>query len=335
MLRIAHLVDDQSAGGVTRYLSFISGTPGMAALARHQIVPVSRTRPASVHVKADLIVSHLAITWRGLPGLIALRARHAGTPLVHVEHSYSEGFTAANVPARARFFTLLRCSYALFDRIVAVSEGQGDWLTRRGLVQPDALTVIRPTVDLSGFRALPAPEGRLRHFGAIGRFDRQKGFDLLIQAFRDVPGDDLRLTLYGDGPERTRLEALAAGDVRIQFAGFAPDPVRAMRQCDVIAMPSRWEPFGIAASEARAARRPLLVSGVDGLADHVRLGAIRVNDPSVEGWTAALQRLAGAQMPTSLPPRRIEEQATIAGWRNLLGDLLAGGDPIALQQERA
>ncbi|MBR9763840.1 MAG: glycosyltransferase [Rhodobacteraceae bacterium] len=332
MLRIVHLVDDQSAGGVSRYLDFIARGPGMGRLARHQVVPVPRARPASVQVQGDLIVSHLAVTWRGLPGLIALRARHASTPMVHVEHSYSEGFTAANVPARSRFFTLLSCAYALFDRVVAVSEAQGGWMTRRGLVRPEALVVIRPTVDLSEFRALAAPEGRLRHFGAIGRFDRQKGFDLLIQAFRDVSGNDLRLTFYGEGPERARLEALAAGDVRIQFAGFAPDPVRAMAQCDIIAMPSRWEPFGIAASEARAARRLLLVSGVDGLADHLEMGAIRVSDHSVEGWTAAMQRLAGTRMPTSLPVRRIEEQATISGWQHLLSDLCTKGDMIALAQ---
>lgn len=332
MLRIAHLIDDQSAGGVTRYLEFIANTPGMAKLARHMIVPVPRTRPASVRVEADLIVSHLAISWRGLPGLIALRARHAATPMVHVEHSYSEGFTAANVTSRARFHTLLRCAYALFDRVVAVSEAQGNWLTRRGLVRPEALAVIRPTVDLSAFRALPAPEGRLRNFGAIGRFDRQKGFDVLIQAFRDVPGNDMRLTLYGDGPERARLEELAAGDVRISFAGFAPDPVRALAQCDVMLMPSRWEPYGIAAAEARAARRPLLVSGVDGLADHVALGAIRVSDVSIEGWTEAMVQIAGTRMPTSLPARRIEEQQTISGWRQLLSDIYAGGDVIALPQ---
>lgn len=332
MLRIAHLIDDQSPGGVTRYLDFIAHTPGMAKLARHMIVPVPRTHPASVRFEADLIVSHLAISWRGLPGLITLRARHAGTPMVHVEHSYSEGFTAANVPARARFHTLLRCAYALFDRVVAVSQAQGDWLTRRGLVRPETLAVIRPSVDMSEFRALPAPEGRLHNFGAIGRFDRQKGFDVMIRAFRDLPGNDLRLTLYGDGPERARLEELASGDVRIRFAGFAPDPVRAVAQCDVMLMPSRWEPYGIAAAEARAARRPLLVSGVDGLADHVEMGAIRVPDLSVEGWTAAMAQIAGTQMPTSLPARRIEEQQTISGWRQLLAEIHAGGDVIALPQ---
>ena len=62
MLRIAHLVDDTNPGGVTRYLDFLARDPGMAALARHEIVEVPRTRAASARVQADVIVSHLTGT---------------------------------------------------------------------------------------------------------------------------------------------------------------------------------------------------------------------------------------------------------------------------------
>ncbi|SER99373.1 Glycosyltransferase involved in cell wall bisynthesis [Tranquillimonas rosea] len=321
MIRIAHLVDDTGAGGVTRYLDFLAADPVMARRMTHRIVPVSRTRPAATAIKADLIVSHLTVTWRGLPGLMALRARHAGTPIVHVEHSYCAGFVAANVRARRRFHTLLRTAYALFDRVVAVSEAQAEWLRLRGLVSDAALSVIPPCVELKAFHALPAPEG-CRTIGAIGRFDRQKGFDLLIRAFRALPEPTLVLRMIGDGEERARLEALAEGDPRIRFEGFASDPVAAMAGCDAVAMPSRWEPYGLVALEARAAGRRLLVSGADGLADHVGYGATPVQGGTVEAWTEALQAVRRGEAEVTFGAVADGGRQCRSGWDALVSTTL-------------
>ncbi|WP_102223385.1 glycosyltransferase family 4 protein [Acidimangrovimonas sediminis] len=290
--RIAHLVDDTTPGGVSRYLAFIAADTGMAALGTHRIVPVPRSRPASVSVEADIIVSHLTITWRGLPGLMALRARHAGTPLIHVEHSYCEGFVAANVRARRRFLTLLRAGYALFDRVAAVSAEQAGWMDRHGLVAPGVLSVVPPSVDFAPFRAVDAAADPARTFALIGRLDRQKGFDVAIAAFRAVEGPDLRLKIFGEGPEGAALRALAAGDARITFEGHAPAPNAAYAAADVVLMPSRWEPFGLVAREALVAGRRLVVSATDGLRGPLGPGATRVAGLSVGQWSEAIAGLA-------------------------------------------
>jgi glycosyltransferase involved in cell wall biosynthesis len=318
MLKVAHLVDDQNPGGVTRYLDFIARDPDMACFARHEVVPVTRDRPFTARLDADVVVSHLTVTWRGLPGLMALRARHAGRTLLHVEHSYSAGFVAHNVTARRRFYTLLRTGYALFDRVVAVSEGQADWLIRRALVPAEALSVIRPCVDLGAFRALAAPSDAVRVIAAVGRFDRQKGFDLLIRAFRRVARADLRLRLVGDGPERATLEALAAGDPRITFGGFVGDVSELLAHCDAVAMPSRWEPYGLVALEALTAGRPLLVSPIDGLKDHVAAGARPVPAFSEEAWAHAIEELVTRKPAPIGMPGFTPETRTIGAWRDLL-----------------
>lgn len=297
MLRIAHLVDDTTPGGVTRYLDFIRQNPAMAAEARHEVAVVSRANPARRAIDADIIVSHLAISWRGLPGLMALRARHAGTPLIHVEHSYSEGFVAANVTARRRFRQLLRTAYSLFDEVIAVSEAQRHWLVRRELVAPGAVRCIPPCVDLAPFRDVPPPRENVKTIGAIGRFDTQKGFDILIRAFRQVADPDLRLHLVGQGEAEASLRALAAGDDRIRFPGFTATPADAYAACDVIAMPSRWEPYGLVALEANAAGRPVLMSSVDGLKDQAGRGNLPVAESTAAAWAAAIRALADGASP--------------------------------------
>ncbi|GAA6200268.1 glycosyltransferase [Aquicoccus sp. SU-CL01552] len=321
--RVVHLVDDTTAGGVMRVLDHILTAPEMGEMAQHDLVQVTRGRMSLKRIEADVIVSHLAVSWRALPMLAALRARHPRTPLVHVEHSYTQGFTAANVRRKRRFATLLRLSYRLFDRVVAVSRAQGDWLIRSGAVPAASLRVIRSCVDLSAFRALDPTKGRPRVIGAIGRLDRQKGFDTLIRAFRHLPDPDLSLHVHGEGPERDRLCALAGDDPRIRFMGFATDPVAAMQSVDVVAMPSKWEAYGLVAIEALCAKRCLLINPVDGLTDHIPHGAQAVDDTSEGAWQTALTRLLATPTPQAAPLPDTRFEADFANqWRVLLTDLL-------------
>ncbi|MFD0979514.1 glycosyltransferase [Tropicimonas aquimaris] len=285
---IVHLVDDTTAGGVMRMLDFIATNPEMARLGRHRVQAVARGRLAAPQLDEEIIVSHLSVSWRNLPMLVGLRARYADRTLIHVEHSYTAAFTGLKVRHKARFFALLRTAYSLFDRVVAVSEGQGRWLAGRGLVRKEALAVIPSCVDLEPFLALPARYGAPRVIGAIGRFDEQKGFDTLIRAFRETTNPELRLRLIGDGADRAALEELARGDSRISFHGYSSHPAAEMAKLDIVAMPSRWEAYGLVALETRAAGRPLLVARVDGLQDHVAGGAREVAGGTVAAWRDAI-----------------------------------------------
>lgn len=162
--------------------------------------------------------------------------------------------------------------------------------------------------------------------GAIGQLDAQKGFDILIRALRAVPDPELRLEVIGDGPERAALQALAAGDGRIRCHGHAADPVAAMAGVEVVAMPSRWEAYGLVPLEARAAGRLVLCAGVDGLDDHIRAGALPVR-PGVTDWMAALHGLATTNpRPRCAGMRARAADATAAfaqDWDGLIAELAA------------
>ena len=287
---IMHLIDDATPGGVMRVLDYVTTHRDLTGTMRHKVRQIKRGSLSAPRLDADLIVSHLAISWRALPFLMQLRALNARTPMLHVEHSYTAGFVAHNVPSRLRFHTLLRTAYALFDKIAAVSAAQRDWLATRELVDPAKLELLRSAVDVMPFLRLPSVDHPPKVIGAIGRLDAQKGFDTLIRAFRACGRPDLRLEIFGDGAERAALETLAGNDPRIRFHGHCADQVAIMGSVDVVAIPSRWEAYGLVALEARAAGRGVLVSGVDGLADHLRDGAQRV-DSTVCGWLTALEAL--------------------------------------------
>jgi len=318
---IMHLVDDTTAGGVTRVLDHITTAPALVVAGTHRVQTVVRGAVVPPRLEADIIVSHLAVSWRALPMLLALRLRHPKAVLVHVEHSYTEAFVALNVAKKRRFARLLQIAYSIFDRVVAVSEGQGAWLARSGAVKARALTVIRSCVDLSTFRALAPPAARVCVIGAIGRLDRQKGFDTLIEAFKLIRNPNVAWHIYGEGAEARALGDLAAGDARIRFMGFV-DPLVAMENIDAVAMPSRWEAYGLVAVEALSARRKLLVSDVDGLHDHLAYGAIAVHDRTVSAWYAAIEDLLGADpKPASEASTPPFEQDFAEGWQRLVAKL--------------
>lgn len=290
---IVHLLDDASPGGITRMLEHLTGDPVLARTGRHEVRVLRRGALAATRLDADVVVSHLAVSWANLALLTSLRAMNPATPLVHVEHHYTERFVAANVPARRRFEALMGTAFALFDRVVAVSEPQRAWIVRRGFVPARKIEVIEPCVDLAPFLAIdPSFDGPLRRFALLGRLDTQKGFDVALSAFRAVAGANESLAVCGEGPERERLVRLAAGDPRIAFTGWRP-PAEALADVDAVLVPSRWEAFGLVALEAQAAGRLVLTSGVDGLARTLRHGAVEVAPMTREAWAEAISAACG------------------------------------------
>ncbi|MBW8638923.1 glycosyltransferase family 4 protein [Hoeflea sp. WL0058] len=318
---ITHIVDDDSFGGVNRMLAHMTNSPVLYKAGQHRIVRVRRGQFTPPKIKADIIVSHLSVNWANMPMLTAIRAIHPRTAFIHVEHSYSERFVTANVENRWRFETLLETAYSLFDTVVAVSRPQFDWMLRRQLCNPKRLRYVPSGVDLAPFFALDAPaEDRPFVLGAFGRLNVQKGFDILVKGFNLSGRQDMELHFFGDGEERAALETLAAGKPNIVFHGYVENTAEAMARCHAVAMPSRWEPFGLVALETMAAGRPLLCPRVDGLRQHISNGAIDIGDNTVAGWSAFLQELDLAAMRDGEKNRSVAASTTdnfLEGWLDL------------------
>lgn len=320
---VTHLIDDQSFGGINRMLDHMKSSKTMGSVMYHRVNPIKRGQLLVPKLNSDVIVSHLSICWANMPLFTALRGTYPNTKIIHVEHSYSQRFAAGTVENRQRFNTLLSAAYSLFDSVVAVSENQGQWLVRRGHCPAEKLHIIQSCVDLDPFFAVEKrlPSDRFV-IGAIGRFHVQKGFDLLIKAFLGADREDMELQLFGDGPDREHLEYTAANHPRIFFNGYLADTSEALRMVDAVAMPSRWEPYGLVALEAMAAQRTVLTARIDGLNDHLKNGAIDIGENTVQGWAEFLAQCDPTALasigPQALPSAKIAEQNFTNRWNSLL-----------------
>jgi len=97
----------------------------------------------------------------------------------------------------------------------------------------------------------------------VGRFDAEKGLDVLLGAMRDVPGT---LVLIGSGPLEPELRR--SGDERVRVVGpLARDElVPWYAAADAFVLASRSEPWGMVLNEAAAAGLPLVATEAVGAA---------------------------------------------------------------------
>jgi glycosyltransferase involved in cell wall biosynthesis len=92
---------------------------------------------------------------------------------------------------------------------------------------------------------------------AVGRLSRQKGFDLLLEAWSTLAGQQprWRLVILGEGPDRQALEAQiqALGLVQaVLLPGRAGNVSEWYRRADLFVLSSRFEGFPNVLAEAMA-----------------------------------------------------------------------------------
>jgi glycosyltransferase involved in cell wall biosynthesis len=157
------------------------------------------------------------------------------------------------------------------SRVVAVSQAVYRYIITFSAVSPRILVLLNG-LTMPSLKPTPLPYDP-PHFLCAGRLVADKGFDLALEAFASLlprfPA--LRLTIVGDGPARSDLEAQAQ-QLRIghaaRFAGWvAPEEIPAViNTATAVVVPSRWqEPFGLVALQAGQMARPALVTRVGGL----------------------------------------------------------------------
>ncbi len=248
---------------------------------------------AAAHARAlrlfrpDVLHVNLPVPWSGWYGIVA-GIGCPGTAVVAVEQ----------LPIKTQLEVERRLKRRLCARLaahVAVSDHSAREVEAYARLPAGSVQVVHNGVPDLG------PVEPVSHEGvvlvAVGRLNAQKGFDVLLQALRQLHHPEgVRLLIVGGGEEHEALTrqstALSLGD-RVRITGWTDHVRDFLSQGDIFVLPSRSEGFPLAIVEAMLAGLPVVATDVGGVPESVLEGVtgllVPKDDP--ERLATALQRL--------------------------------------------
>ena len=234
-------------------------------LARRLSEVVARDNPSVIHLHS---------TFAGLALRPLLRwMRMRGTsiaPVVYCAHGWAFDRETSRA-SRQLAMWLERALAAWCDAVVCISAHEMR-LAREAGIAAHRLVLVgngvpREAPSAQGARAVEWPAGKRRVL-FVGRFDRQKGVDVLIDALTELGESAFAYlvgeSVLGDGapvnlPDNARATGWLSGP---ELAGY-------YASADVLVAPSRWEGFGLIAAEGMRAGLPVVATRVGGLSEIV------------------------------------------------------------------
>jgi glycosyltransferase involved in cell wall biosynthesis len=186
--------------------------------------------------------------------------------------------SARSIDEGGRFREVLyRLTDPLCDLTTQVSHAGLERYVRVGAVPRHKIRYIPNGVDTERFK--PNLEDRLKFrkelgvdgfvWLAVGRFDPQKDYPTMLQAFARVvhKHSNTILLIAGDGPLRKTMENLARElgiEKRTKFLGIRRDIPQLMNAADAYVMSSSWEGMPNVLLEASATGLPIVATDVGG-----------------------------------------------------------------------
>jgi alpha-1,6-mannosyltransferase len=286
------VIEEERAITVTIASPHVPGSPHYRLMLRNGAVrsALERFRPDLIECQDAYNLPWAAIAHRRRnPGTALIAAYMTDFPTVYVERPLSRFIS----PLAARLLRRLCYSYCgalyrRFDAAFALSENGGAAKLRS--VGIDPVEVVPLGVELGEF----GPERRDQRLRArlgladheplliyVGRLDREKRPDVVVEAFQRLPQElRAKLVLLGEGP--LKAEIAAFGDERIVIAGYVKDRAELARwlaSADVYVSAMADETFGISIIEAQASGLPVVGVAAGAMIDRVtdavgRLGPV-------------------------------------------------------------
>lgn len=253
-----------------------------------QIIHERRIHLLHANLFAARLWGRLAARWEKIPAVVT---QHADVPRLRTPpHLWIE-------QALAGWTT----------RWLTDHEGLRRTLVHRYHADPRRVLTLHPAVDPDRLRPGRAPDDVRRMLGLdhpttvglwYGRFDHQKGLDILIEALTpELMSSGLTLVLKGDGPDRESLtaEIQQRGLSRtVLFADPALTVGDLLQIADVFILPSRWEGMPLSIIEAAAVGLPILAADLEGTREfkeyYESMTLVHPNEPAI--WTTLLRHAA-------------------------------------------
>lgn len=281
-LQVVYLINGLKDKGVSNILVCTAGSPiEQAAQGADRAYPL----PMAGDLDLPFIWRLLRIIKRERPDILHLHSRRGADTLggvaarlSRVKSVLSRRVDNPEYPLVARF------KYALYDRVITISEGIREVLIREG-VPPGKIECVKSAVDSRLYSgeclrewfgqefSIP-PE--LKAVGMVAQFIARKGHRYLLSAIPDILRSipQVKFIFFGKGPpdELRKLCQMLGIEGHVHFAGFRGDLERVLPCLDVLVHPAEMEGLGVSLLQAAASGVPVVATRVGGIPEIVRDG---------------------------------------------------------------
>lgn len=269
-------------------------------------------------VQPDVV--HLQGSKAGLSGRLLLRG---SIPTAFSPHSWS--FEAADGPIGAAALRWERAATRWTDVVIAVSEAECadglanginvPYVVARNGIDTDAIV---PAAERDALRAELGIEPGTTAVVCLGRMHRQKGQDVLLEAWPRAAAPGRVLYLVGDGPlydewSAEPPERLQDSDIVLVGGVERADALRWLAAADLVVMPSRWEGMALVPLESLAVGTPVIASDVTGASEAVAPACGAVVPPGDPSALAAAINVWLDQSPEELAAARLAARSRVVG----------------------
>lgn len=235
------------------------------------------------------------------------------------------------------------------DQIISISEYTRDRLIQEQNLPAEQISILPVTFDAIRFTLAAKPNYLLDRYqlqpdqpilltvARLADSDRFKGYDQVLKALPQIRQalPNVYYLIVGKGRDLSRIERLIE-ELGLQdcvtLTGFVPDEELGdhYNLCDVFAMPSKREGFGIVYLEALACGKPALGGNQDGAVDALcggKLGAL-VDPDDIEAIAQSLIQMLQGTYPNPLmyQPEALRQAVIdtygMAAFQRRLADLL-------------
>jgi len=265
----------------------VPGSPNYRLMLRSRAVraALERFQPDLIECQDAYNLPWAAIAHRRRNPETALVAAYmTDFPTVYVERPFSRAFGGTVARTAARIcYRYCGSLYRRFDSVFALSEHGGGAKLRNLGILPE---IIPLGVELGEFSPRKRDEQLRKALGIqprqplliyVGRLDREKKAQVVVDAFRKLPQElGATLVLLGEGPLR---EAMTSSSARIVAPGYVRDRgeiARWLASADIYVSAMADETFGVSIIEAQASGLPVVGVAAGAMLDRVTPEIVRL-----------------------------------------------------------
>lgn len=297
------------------------GTKGSYVLSR-----ISFSLLVPFHIarfRGDMVVNECSFFAPSLPDLYTTR------PVVNVIHHLMERHAFKIYPVLGFFpFLSERAILRVARNVITSAKSIRDEIEKR---YEDKKVMNIPNGVSDEFFALRPEEKPF--ILSLGRIDiYMKGLDLLLEAFSRMKNQSVFLKIAGAGKpgdmrKLTEIVKRLNLEGRVEYLGRVEEheKLELLRTCLFLAMPSRFEGWGITAVEANAAGKAVVGTQIRGLAEAVvhNQTAILIEPDSIDQLASAMDLLVANEDTRKRLGSGGREWAKKFSWRSIAEEQLA------------